>query len=119
MGQPGDTRESKTYLPRLSGRGFDEIFETHARRVAALQKLHLLPNDWRSWLEPLFKRSMKRCPHTQRSLVEVENDFGVWGLEICVDCGVVALGPQCPHVSLTWYADGTALICNNCGHDGT
>ena len=59
------------------------------------------------------------CTHVQRQLVEVENEHGVWGLEICVNCGQPVLGPQCPHVHSTWNEEGTVLTCDNCGIDGT
>lgn len=118
----------KKYRPRLDRHNHALLFGDHARRVQVLQdwispltgrNVSLLPNDWRSWLEPYFRRTLRTCPHTQRQLVEVENEHGRWGMEICVNCGVVAAGPECPHVSLTWHADDTALICDNCGHDGT
>lgn len=128
MAQSTDAPTPKTYKPRLDPHNYKLVVHTHALRARVLgewvsplsgRQVNLLPDDWRSWLVPLVQRILNRCPHTQRSLVEVENEHGIWGMEICVNCGVVALGPQCPHVSLTWHDDGKALICDNCGHDGT
>lgn len=58
------------------------------------------------------------CPHTTCSLIEVENDNGVWGMEICVKCGV-QVRRECPHTINDWNDDGTLLRCRNCGVDGT
>lgn len=61
------------------------------------------------------------CKHSCGTLFEVHNAHGTWGIIICAedDCGGIQSGPQCPHVSNTWNADGTALTCDNCGIDGT
>lgn len=59
------------------------------------------------------------CAHTQRQLVEVETAHGVWGSELCVDCGRQVAGPECPHAKCSWQLDGKLLICDNCGTDCT
>lgn len=59
------------------------------------------------------------CKHTVATFVEVENDHGVWGMEVCIECGRVSEGPQCPHVHCTWHFEGRLLICDNCGTDCT
>lgn len=59
------------------------------------------------------------CKHVQRTLVEVENEHGIWGSEICVECGRQVEGPQCPHVHNSWHLDGKILVCDNCGTDVT
>lgn len=79
----------------------------------------MLPDNWRLWLQDRYLSGLKSCSHTTRTLVEVENEYGVWGVEICNNCGHLVEGPQCPHVSNTWHADGQVLLCDNCGIDGT
>lgn len=59
------------------------------------------------------------CEHTTRTLVEVENQHGIWGCEICQDCGRQVAGPECPHVHNTWHFDGRILVCDNCAMDVT
>lgn len=59
------------------------------------------------------------CPHTSGVFIEVENDHGVWGVIVCVNCGQLQGGPECPHESSTWNEDGSLLTCDNCGIDGT
>jgi len=73
------------------------------------------PRDWRTSL--LY--DLSDCPHTQRRMFEVENEHGIWGVEICVNCGLLVAGPECPHVSCHWNEAGTMLQCDNCGIDGT
>lgn len=58
------------------------------------------------------------CRHVERHLVELATPYGIWAHEICAECGE-HLRRECPHVRLTWQNDGTALICDNCGVDGT
>ncbi len=64
-------------------------------------------------------RDTSNCSHTTGTMFEVENDHGVWGIIICIDCGGIQMGPECPHVHCTWHEDGQVLICDNCGVDGT
>jgi hypothetical protein len=58
------------------------------------------------------------CRHTSCTLVEVENERGRWGVEICNDCGH-QVARECPHEKSEWFADGQVLLCLNCGSDGT
>lgn len=71
---------------------------------------------WRMALTELS--CFNECAHTQRYLIEVPTKHGVWGMEICTECGK-QVARQCPHVRLTWHEDGTVLLCDNCGIDGT
>lgn len=59
------------------------------------------------------------CQHTHRNMFEVENAHGIWGVEICVDCGQLVNGPECPHVHCSWHLEGAILVCDNCGTDCT
>ena len=60
----------------------------------------------------------KACLHIQRVLVEVETDYGVWGMEICTDCGD-QVAKECAHGRSDWQLDDQLLVCGNCGYDGT
>lgn len=92
--------------------------ERHVKTVTALQEADVLPPNWRTWTEIDFSTFAGGCPHTVCSIFEVENKNGVWGVEICNGCGEQVV-KECPHDRLTWQVDGKALICDNCGHDGT
>lgn len=115
------------YSPRLRSPQYDHLINGHAKRMALLsahvnpqtrQPHPLLPHDWRRELTVHVEEMLKRCSHTSRSFIEVENEHGVWGVEICSNCGQ-QVARECPHVESVWNADGTALICTNCGNDGT
>jgi hypothetical protein len=106
------------WTPRLPDLQWRAIFATHARRIQLLGDANLLPDDWRKWAEKYVEGKLKRCPHTVCSLFEVENEHGVWGVEICNDCGTQTVR-ECAHISMRWRADDSLLICDNCGIDGT
>lgn len=108
----------KKYTPRLPENRWGAIFATHARRVRLLGDNNLLPTDWRDWTMRYVAGLLKTCKHTTGTIFEVENEHGVWGVEICNDCGI-QVTRECPHISNTWHADGALLICDNCGVDGT
>lgn len=63
-------------------------------------------------------KDQEDCKHTTSTMFEVSNQYGVWGVLICDECGRQS-GRECPHVRSTWHLDGTILICDNCGVDGT
>lgn len=106
--------DSKKYTPRnADDPERDGKMTAHAAAIAAKEGAE--PPRWREAL--LF--DLSDCPHTVRSMVEVENAHGVWGVEICVDCGLLVAGPECPHISCHWNEAGTMLQCDNCGIDGT
>lgn len=92
--------------------------EVHVKRVHALEAAGVLPADWRSWTVIDTETFDGGCPHITRSIFEVENKNGVWAVEICDGCGKQMVR-ECEHTRLTWQVDGKALICDNCGHDGT
>lgn len=73
------------------------------------------PGNWREWT---VIDVAKNCPHTTCSVFEVENEHGIWGVEICTNCGTL-VQRECPHVSNSWNEEGTVLTCDNCGIDGT
>jgi DNA-directed RNA polymerase subunit RPC12/RpoP len=50
--------------------------------------------------------------------MEVENDYGAWEVEVCVNCGE-QVHKHCPHHHNSWNEDETVLTCDNCGADGT
>lgn len=117
----------KRYTPRLRSPHYDHQINAHAKRAKVLsdymdpisgRNTPLLPHDWRLGLMPLVEQILSRCSHTQRAMFEVENDHGIWGVEICVECGT-QVAKECPHVQSEWNEAGTALICTNCGIDGT
>lgn len=58
------------------------------------------------------------CPHVTCRLVEIETELGTWGVEICERCGQ-QVQRECAHGKSVWLADGTVLLCLNCGSDGT
>jgi hypothetical protein len=89
------------WTPRLPDLQWRAIFATHARRIQLLGDANLLPDDWRKWAEKY-----------------VEGKHGVWGVEICNDCGTQTVR-ECAHISMRWRADDSLLICDNCGIDGT
>lgn len=117
----------RKYKPRLRSPQYDYAINEHAARVKLLgdnrdakTNVHhsLLPADWRSGLKHFVDEALKNCPHTSRAFIEVENEHGIWGVEICNECAAM-VARECPHVESIWNADGTALICTNCGNDGT
>lgn len=118
------TEGPKKYTPRLRSPQYDRFIRAHLKTVKVLEGAGLLvdsviPGDWRSWIAQKVERDLLRtCNHTVCSIFEVENEHGVWGVEICNNCGAQT-AKECPHVQLEWREDGTALICTNCGHDGT
>lgn len=124
MSTEGETPTStgKSYRPRESRyRGIQ--IRAHAERVRRLTEVweggrqvvrNALPENWRSWT--LF--DLSHCRHTVCSIFEVENEHGVWGVEICNNCGTL-VQRACPHVSNSWNEEGTVLTCDNCGMDGT
>lgn len=63
-------------------------------------------------------KDQEDCPHTTSTMFEVSNKHGVWGVLVCDDCGRQN-GRECPHVRCSWHLDGTILVCDNCGIDGT
>ena len=107
--QPSQFRGSR--VPRFTGPEHDAKMTAHAEEMQAKG----FPRDWRTSL--LY--DLSDCPHTQRRMFEVENEHGIWGVEICVNCGLLVAGPECPHVSCHWNEAGTMLQCDNCGIDGT
>jgi hypothetical protein len=58
------------------------------------------------------------CPHTSGTMVEVVNEYGIWGVIICNRCGRQS-DRECPHTTCEWNDEGTLLRCLNCGVDGT
>jgi hypothetical protein len=110
--------EKKKYPPRLHERGYGSAIRFHVKRVQLLQKNNLLPDNWRQWLQHYVDTLLKLCPHTTCTIVEVEGPHGIWGVEICNDCGTLT-ARECPHVCMIWHEEGQALICSNCGVDGT
>lgn len=113
------TEQTPKHTPRLHNPAHGAMIRSHAARVQVLERAHLLPADWRSSLERyVADHLIARCQHVTRTFIEVEGQHGKWGVEICDDCGV-QVARECPHATMIWCADGTALICTNCGHDGT
>lgn len=73
--------------------------------------------NWRARLAAMLT-PQSGCTHTTGTMVEVENDHGVWGVIVCNGCGAQT-ARECPHEKCTWHADDTVLVCDNCGYDGT
>lgn len=114
---------TEQYKPREDLIARPTAIRAHAERVKRLSGVwedgrqiirHALPHDWRMWT----LIDLSKCPHTVCSFFEVENDHGIWGMEICNNCGT-QVRKECPHVSNTWNPEGTVLTCDNCGIDGT
>lgn len=117
------TSTGKSYKPREDIRHRGDVIRTHAERTQRLQGTWkdgevvtpcLLPADWRKGT----LIDLSHCQHTVCSFFEVENEHGIWGMEICNNCGT-QVRRECPHVSNTWNPEGTVLTCDNCGIDGT
>lgn len=106
--QPSGEQPEREFVSR-------ELTDAQRAKVKAQLELHdATPPGWRE--RTLF--DLSGCAHTSERLIEVENEHGVWGMMICVDCGAQT-AKECPHVHLTWHEEGNVLICDNCGADGT
>lgn len=107
---PRDSYEPRTWTPSEL-----ETIKRQTHVHALAEEGQTFTSDWRQFTV----RSTADCPHTSGTMIEVENEHGVWGVIICNDCGRLQSGPECPHVLCTWHEEGKVLICDNCGVDGT
>lgn len=104
----------RSYTPRSTSEQRAVLVNNLAQRAAREAQNGELPSDWRD--RTLY--DLSSCIHTVCTIIEVENKHGVWGVEICDNCGA-QVAKECAHVSNTWNEAGTALTCDNCGKDGT
>lgn len=89
--------------------------QEHARAVKALEEAHVLHRyPWRDWT----KYDLSACPHTEMQMVRVENVYGAWLVEVCVNCGSF-VSRHCECTRSSWNPEGSVLTCDNCGKDGT
>lgn len=98
-------------LPQRDPTAYEKFLRQHSERVG---KATPVSEWWRD--ESSF--SFADCAHTVETIVEIDNEFGKWGLAICVRCAHVNT-VECPHAKNEWYLDGRVLVCLNCGKDGT
>lgn len=105
---------SGEYTPRSTTEQRAVFLDNHARRAIRESEEGTLPSDWRD----RTKYELSSCVHTVCTIIEVENAHGVWGVEICNNCGAQTTR-ECAHVSNTWDEHGIVLTCDNCGIDGT
>lgn len=100
---------------QFKSREWDEQDRFLLARHLQLPRDESSPN-WRLRFTELLKT--RKCLHVQRHVVETETPYGIWVHEICAECGE-HVKRTCAHVRSTWQNNGTALICDNCGSDGT
>jgi primosomal protein N' len=109
---PHDQREK--FKPRIYNAAQLIVVETHLKRVTVLEQAGLLPPTWRE----AIAFDLSACDHSHQALVEVDGEYGYWGVMICTACGVV-VQKECPHVRCDWLLDGRVLRCGQCGVDAT